>query len=88
MWVQSLATSGFLIGSMPRPRLDQAESENGVALGLGLRTKLGFLGHLLTCIGLHTKLWVRSLGTAWEGVRYPRLPVLWAGLHYVLLDHI
>ena len=31
---------------------------------LGPRTKLGILGHLLTCIGMHTKLWVWSLGTA------------------------
>ena len=57
-------------------------------LGLGSGTKLGLLGHLLTCIGLHTKLWVRSLGIVWEDVRQLRLLVLWAGLHYVLLDYI
>ena len=56
--------------------------------GLGLRTKLGILGHLLICIGLHTRLWVRSLGMTWEGVRQLRLFGLWAGLHYVLLDYI
>ena len=55
---------------------------------LGLGTKLGLLGHSLTCIGMHTKLWVRSLGTTWEGVRHPRQLGLWAGLHDVLLGHI
>ena len=29
----------------------------------GLGIILGLLGHLLTCIGLYTKLWVQSLGT-------------------------
>ena len=48
--------------------------------GLGLGTKLGILGHLLICIGLHTGLWVPSLGTAWEGVRHPRPPRLWASV--------
>ena len=38
-------------------------------LGLGPRTKLGLLGHLQTCIGLHTKLWVQSLGIACMHVR-------------------
>ena len=56
--------------------------------GLGPRTKLGILSHLYTCIGLHTRLWVRSLGMAYEGVSHLRLPGSWAGLHYVLLDHI
>ena len=57
-------------------------------LGLGLGTKLGLLGHLLTCIGLHTKLWVWSLGITWEGVRQLKPVGLWIGLHYVLLDYI
>lgn len=39
---------------------------------LGLGTMLGLLGQSLTCMGLHTKSWVRSLGTAWEGVRHLR----------------
>ena len=57
-------------------------------LGLDLGTKLGLLGHLLTCIGLHTKLRVQSFGIAWEGVKQLRPPGLWAGLHYMLLDYI
>ena len=55
---------------------------------LGLRTILGLLGQSLTYIGSRTRLWVQSLGIAWEGVRHPRLPGLWANLHYVLLGHI
>ena len=55
---------------------------------LGLGTILGPLGQSLTHMGPHTKLWVRSLGTAWESVRHPRSPGLWASLHYVLLGHI
>ena len=57
-------------------------------LGLGPRTKMSTLDHLLTCIGLHTILWIWSLSTVWEGVRPLRLPGLWANLHYVLLGHI
>ena len=41
---------------------------------LGLETILGLLGQSLTCIGLHIRLWLQSLDTAWEGVRHPRLP--------------
>ena len=44
--------------------------------GLGPGTKLSLLGHLLTCIGLHTKLWFRNLGMVWEDVRQPILPGL------------
>ena len=51
-------------------------------------TKLGLLGRLLTCIGLHTTLWVQSFDMVWKGVRNPRLPSLWADLYYVLLGHI
>ena len=76
------------MGSTPQPEVDQAESENGVATWLGPRTKLGFLGHLLTCICLHTKLWVWSLGMTWECVRHSRLAGLWADLHYVLIGHL
>ena len=54
----------------------------GLPLGLGLGT------NLLTRIGLHTKLWVRCLSIAWEGVRQLRPPNLWASLHFVLLDYI
>ena len=54
---------------------------------LGLGTILGLLGHSLTYIGPYTKLWFRSLGAAWEDVRHPRLPDLWASLHSVLLGH-
>ena len=43
---------------------------------LGLGTMLGLLGQSLTCMGLHTRLWVRCLGMAWEGVRNPRPPGL------------
>jgi len=55
---------------------------------LGLGTILSLLGQSLTCIGLHTKLWIRNFGTIWKGVRHSRPPGLWASLHYVLLDHI
>ena len=55
---------------------------------LGLGTILALLGQSLTYMGPRTKLWVWSLGMAWEGVRHPRPPGLWAGLHYVLLGHI
>ena len=55
---------------------------------LGLGTMLGLLGQSLTCIGLHTRLWVQNLGMAWEVVRHPRPFGLWACVHYVLLDHI
>ena len=48
--------------------------------GLGLGTKLGLFGHLRICMGLHTKLWVLSLGIAWEGVWHPRPLRLWVGL--------
>ena len=55
---------------------------------LGLGTILGFSSQLLTYMSPHTRLWVRSLGTTWEGVRHPRQLGLWAGLHDVLLGHI
>ena len=55
---------------------------------LGLGIILCPLGHSFTYIGLHTKLWVRSFDTTWEGVRHPRLPSFLASLHYVLLGHI
>ena len=55
---------------------------------LGPGTILGLLGQSHTCIVLYTRLWVRSLGMAWEGVMHPKPPSLWAGLHYVLLGHI
>ena len=55
---------------------------------LGLGTILSLWGQSLTCMGLYTRLWVQSLGIAWEGVRHLRPPNLWAGLHYVLLGHI
>jgi len=57
-------------------------------LRLGLGTILSLLGQSLTYMGQHTILWVWSLGMAWEDVRYPRSPSLWASLHYVLLGHI
>ena len=57
-------------------------------LGLGPGTKLGFLGHLLACICLHTRLWVRSLGTTWECIRHSRSADLWADLNYVLIGHL
>ena len=50
---------------------------------LGLGTMLSLLGQLLIHMSPRTKLWVRSLGTAWEGVRHPRLLGLCADLHYV-----
>ena len=55
---------------------------------LGLGTILGLLGQSLTHMGTCIKLWVRNLGTAWEGIRHPRPPNLWAGLHCVLVGHI
>ena len=55
---------------------------------LGLETVLGLLSQSLTHMGPLTKLWVRSLGMAQEGVRHIRLPSLWVNLHYVLLGHI
>jgi len=55
---------------------------------LGLRTIWGPLGQSFTQMNPRTRLWVRSLGMAWEDVRQLRLPGLWAGLHYALLDHI
>ena len=55
---------------------------------LGLGTILGLLDQSLTYMGPHTRLQVQNLGTAWEGVRHPRLPDLWASLHYVLVSHI
>ena len=73
--------------SMPQLNGPKAEVwESPPSLGIG--TKLGLLGHLFTFIGLHTRLWIWSLGTAWEGVRHPISPSLWANLHYVLLGHI
>ena len=48
--------------------------------GLGPGTKLGLLSHLLICMGLHTRLWVPSFGTVWEGVRHSRLLCLWASV--------
>ena len=55
---------------------------------LGPETILGPLGQTLTHMNPRTKLWVRSLGMVWEGVKHPRPPNLWADLHYVLLGHI
>ena len=55
---------------------------------LGLGTILGSLGQSLTCMGKHTRLWVRSLDTTWKCVRHLRPPGLWADFHYVLLGHI
>ena len=37
---------------------------------LGLGTILGLLGQSLTYMDPHTRLWVQSLGMAWEGVRH------------------
>ena len=54
----------------------------------GLGTILGLLVQSLTCIGLYTRLQVRSLGTAWECVRHLRPLDLWAGFHYVFLSNI
>ena len=50
---------------------------------LCLGTILGTLGQSLTHLNPCTKLWVWSLGMAWEGVIG-----LCAGFHYVLLGHI
>ena len=55
---------------------------------LGLGTILGHLGQSLTHMNPRTRLWVQNLGMAWECVRHPRLPGLWASLHYMLLGHI
>jgi len=55
---------------------------------LGLGTMLGLLSQSLIYMGPHTRLWVQSLGTAWEGVRHPRSLGLWADFHYVLLGYI
>ena len=55
---------------------------------LDLGTVLGLLSQSLTHMGPLTKLWVRSLGMAREGVRHIRLPDFWVSLHYVLLGHI
>ena len=72
---------------MPQPSGPwRRKMESPTRLGLG--TILGLLGQSLICMGLHTKLWVQSLGTTWEGVRHPRQLGLWAGLHDVLLGHI
>ena len=43
---------------------------------LDLETVLGLLNQSLTHMGPLTKLWVRSLGMAREGVRHIRLPGL------------
>ena len=73
--------------STPWPSgLWQRKVESPPRLGLG--TILGPLGQSLTYMGPHTRLWVRSLDTVWEGVRHPRSPGLWANFHYVLLGHI
>ena len=81
--------SGFLVGSTPWLRVDWAEGEKmELPSSLGPGTKLGLLGHLLTCIGLHRRSWVQNLGTIWEGVRHPRPPSMWVVLHYALLGHI
>ena len=86
---QAPLMSGFLMRSTPWPWSGLGgrwKVELPCKFGLG--TKLGLLVHSLTCIGLHTRLWVQSLGTTWEGVRHPRPPSLRAGLHYVLLGRI
>ena len=44
--------------SMPQHRMDRTEGENGIPPSLYL--------------DLHTRLWVWSLGTTWEGVGHPR----------------
>ena len=31
VWVQAPGMGGFLVGSTPQPRVDQAEGENGIA---------------------------------------------------------
>ena len=59
----------------------------GVATWFRSMNQIGPYGPL-TYIGLHTKLWVWSSGTVSEGVRYLRPPGLWAGLYYMLIDHI
>ena len=43
--------------------------------GLGVTTSFRYKNQVgpfgpLTFIGLHTRLWIWSLGTAWEGVRH------------------
>ena len=73
--------------SMPWPSgpwRRKVESPSRLRLG----TILGLLGQSLTYMGPRTRLWIRSLGTAWKGVRHPRQPDLWASLCYVLLGHI
>ena len=64
LWVPALTTSGFLVANTPWPGVDGAEGENGVATWFRTLNQIGILGHLLTCIGMHTKLWIRSLGMA------------------------
>ena len=74
-------------GSMPQlSRPWQRKMESSPRLGLG--TMFDLLGQSLTCMGLHARLLVWSLGTAWEGVKYPRPLNFWAGHHYMLLGHI
>ena len=60
-----MSECGFLVRSAPQPGVDQVKGEKmELPPRLGLETVLDLLGHSLTCIGLHTRLRVRSLGTA------------------------
>ena len=46
--------------------LRQYKMKSNPRPGLGPRTKFGILGHLLTYIGLHARLWFWSLSMVWE----------------------
>ena len=81
----------FLVGKSKRKPFGKATRACGLIElppRLGLRTILGHLGQSLTHINPCIRLWVWSLDMAWEVVRHLRPPDFWAGLLYVLLDHI
>ena len=76
------------MGSMPRPGVDWAEGENGVATWFRSKNQIRNFGPLTYMYRYAYQIMGLEFGYNSEGVRHPRPIDLWASLHYVLLGHI
>ena len=73
----------YRLGSTPRPSRPGRREEMESPPRLGLITIC--IVPLRGKTDLTTKVWVRSLGTDWEGVMHLRLPDLWVDFHSLYL---
>ena len=70
-------------GSTPQPSGLRQRKRMELLLRLGLG--IIYIAPLHGRTDLTIKVWVRSLGTAWEGVRHPISPNLRVGFHSLYL---